>query len=284
MKQPYERLDRKLNIIDVGCRWGFADNFLKYLDDVNLLGFDPDEAECKRLKDDFTSRTGSNSLKLFPYALGDEVGTKTLYITKDPGSSSLFLPRIDLHADHPTMRNAQSPISTAEVWTTRFDNIVEVTGCTQPDFIKLDTQGYELNILKGFGEYLPKARALKIEVEFNEMYEGQPLFANVDHFMRQNGFVLWKLQNLVHYGVGNENIIPTGKDSIHYDEGRTQQFRTYGGQLYWADAIYVNKSVLDTSRTDVCLLQRDELLFEMLGLTDLETRMTRRLFQLGVTE
>ena len=39
----------ELVIVDVGCRWGFADNFIDNLDNFRIYGFDPDKAECDRL-------------------------------------------------------------------------------------------------------------------------------------------------------------------------------------------------------------------------------------------
>jgi Methyltransferase FkbM domain len=78
------------------------------------------------------------------------------------------------------------------------------------DFIKLDTQGSELEILQGGVRALAGVRCVEVEVEFNPIYRGQPLFYEVDAFMRGQGFVLWKLTNLVHYARGAHVIGPPG--------------------------------------------------------------------------
>jgi Methyltransferase FkbM domain len=51
------------------------------------------------------------------------------------------------------------------------------------DAIKLDTQGSELDILRGATHVLPTVSLIDIEVEFNELYDGQPLFCDVDRFL-----------------------------------------------------------------------------------------------------
>ena len=52
------------------------------------------------------------------------------------------------------------------------------------DFIKLDTQGSELDILHGAGSLLDNCSGLQLEVMFSPLYEGQPLFADVDAYLR----------------------------------------------------------------------------------------------------
>ena len=65
----------------------------------------------------------------------------------------------------------------------------------KPDFVKLDTQGTELYILEGMQHTLKRAIfGVEVEVEFIEMYKNQPLFNEVDIFMRKLGFHLFDLK------------------------------------------------------------------------------------------
>jgi FkbM family methyltransferase len=61
------------------------------------------------------------------------------------------------------------------------------------DLLKLDLQGYELEALRGLGERLAEVRLIFTEVEYVPLYEGQPLFADIDQFLRQAGFRLFHL-------------------------------------------------------------------------------------------
>ena len=66
-------------------------------------------------------------------------------------------------------------------------------GIQEVDFIKIDTQGSELSILKGSTDSLKNAIGLEIEVEFVDIYENQPLFNEVDSFVRKMDFELLQL-------------------------------------------------------------------------------------------
>ena len=71
------------------------------------------------------------------------------------------------------------------------DEVLSEAALTDVDFIKLDTQGTELAILEGSASVLADAVfGLEIGVAFAELYNGQPLFADVDSFVRQKGFDL----------------------------------------------------------------------------------------------
>jgi hypothetical protein len=56
--------------------------------------------------------------------------------------------------------------------------------------IKLDTQGSELSILSSGANALNNATMVEIEVEFTEIYAGQPLFHDVAKYMYDKGFEL----------------------------------------------------------------------------------------------
>jgi hypothetical protein len=92
-------------------------------------------------------------------------------------------------------------------------------GVADVDFVKLDTQGSELPILRGATGTLATIGAMKVEVEFVPLYEGQPLFSDVDAFMRGAGFQLVDLQR--RYWKRNGYTSYPGQ-----------------GQLIWADALY----------------------------------------------
>jgi hypothetical protein len=65
----------------------------------------------------------------------------------------------------------------------------------QPDFLKLDVQGYEIEVLKG-AEYLLEERcveAIMMEVSLLEINEGAPLFADVCQYMDRHSYQLYDI-------------------------------------------------------------------------------------------
>jgi len=77
------------------------------------------------------------------------------------------------------------------------DNIVAQTSFEKPDLIKIDTQGYELEILKGGEKTLGSAEFVLLEVSLLDIYKGVPLVAEVMAYMDQKGFVLYDICSLM---------------------------------------------------------------------------------------
>lgn len=66
-----------------------------------------------------------------------------------------------------------------------------------PDFIKIDTQGYELEILKGGDKTLAAAEFVLLEVSFLDIYKNCPLVNDVLNYMNGKGFVVYDICTLM---------------------------------------------------------------------------------------
>jgi FkbM family methyltransferase len=259
-------------VLDVGCRWGFADKFSEDINNgrLKIYGFDPDSQECKNLEGKYSDL---HNVKLVPVGLADFVGSKTLYFTKEPACSSLYEPISRLTELYPALDCAKT-MKKIEVEVTTLDSWCEKEALSKADYIKIDTQGSELDILKGGVSILKTTRFLEVEVEFNRIYEKQPIFSDVDKFLREQGFVLWRLSNLAHYSMGTESEMIIGKDYINYDD-YIYANDARGGQLFWADAFYVREDIvnLNYANTDQSTINNDALIAKRLGFTDLSLRI-----------
>lgn len=80
----------------------------------------------------------------------------------------------------------------------RLDDLLAGSPFNKPDFIKIDTQGYELEILKGGGETLSQAEFVLLEVSFLDIYVNCPLVAETIDFMKARGFVVYDICTLMH--------------------------------------------------------------------------------------
>jgi hypothetical protein len=61
------------------------------------------------------------------------------------------------------------------------------------DIMWIDLQGAELKAFQGMGDLLLLTKIIYTEIEFKEMYVGQPLFGDVDAYLSERGFCLLKL-------------------------------------------------------------------------------------------
>lgn len=81
------------------------------------------------------------------------------------------------------------PISVVDT-TLRLTRLDTACGDFQPDVMKVDTQGTELDVPQGAGRLLDSVLAVELEVEFVPQYVGQALFADVDTFLRRQNLML----------------------------------------------------------------------------------------------
>ncbi len=256
-------LVRPLVIVDVGCRWGFAEKFTNKAGRFRIYGFDPDQEECDKLNRLY----GNSMITLVPLGLAGTPGRRTLYVTREPGCSSLLEPNPALTECYPALFCAKH-IKSIDVDTTTLDAWASDAHVEVVDYLKIDTQGTELEILKGGATILKSVRCLEVEVEFNPIYLGQPVFSDVDIFLRDHDFVLWKLTNQVHYSRNGSPSGPLGEDAVFYDEKYRVQHEIYGGQLYWANACYVRNDVLQSEVSSERQTLLDVALFKALGMPD----------------
>ncbi len=183
-------LERIFTLVDVGSMGGVEPEWQPFEAQIRIIGFEPDERE-------FAQLSSSPQRLYLNVALAEASQPLTFYISREPGKSSSYQPNFDLLRQFPRVERFET-VGTVHLPAERVQSLGAALSDRQIaelDFLKLDTQGSELSILKGSGEYLTRrALGLRVEVEFSELYCGQPLFAEVDTFIRQVGFQLMDLQ------------------------------------------------------------------------------------------
>jgi len=137
-------------------------------------------------------------------------------------TSSLFEPNTAFLERFHNLAELCRVVDRRTVVTRRLDDISEIGAV---GFLKLDVQGAELKVLTGGVVSLKRTLVVHTEVEFVEIYAGQPLFADIDQFLRGHGFVFHRFAGL---------------------EGRTMRPLFHVGdpdhamsQILWGDAVYV---------------------------------------------
>ena len=209
-------LSRNFIFCDVGAREGLEEPWKTYKNFIDVVSFEPDLQEYEELKKRKTERD-----IVLPYALLNEEKKLNLNFTKSKGSTSIYEPNsvfLERFPDADRFMVEEKKI----VDTTTLDILFEKKVLEEMDFIKLDTQGAELDILIG-GEKLLDENILgvQVEVEFKRMYRSQPLFNEVDMFIRDKfGLVLFDIR----------------KTYWKFKEGRGKG--PSKGQLIFGDALY----------------------------------------------
>ncbi len=221
-------------VIDVGARWGNADSWFRLRPLARMVGFEPDQVECARLN----AEADQQQEWYVPLALGKQVGTATLHTTVDPACASLYPPDESLCTRYPSL-HVMRPGHEVEVRTTTLDAWFdsERDRVREIAFVKLDTQGAELDVLQGAERTLAGCLGIEAEVMFNPLYRDQPLFGDVDRFLRDRGFVLWRLDSLAHYSEQPPRLLHHSGMTSYFDS-EAAHVRSAPGRLFWANALY----------------------------------------------
>ena len=112
--------------------------------------------------------------------------TIPLYVTKKGQCSSIYEPDLEVIKEAGTNPERFTVVRTIEVVVARMDSILPSD--LKIDYLKIDTQGSELDVLKGAGDLLYNVAKVECEVEFIPLYKGQPLFEDVKEYLQQYGF------------------------------------------------------------------------------------------------
>ena len=77
----------------------------------------------------------------------------------------------------------------------KLDYYVKCHNIKNIDILKIDTQGYELNVLKGGAKTLKSkiVKFIEIEITLDEIYLGNPKFFEIDFIMNKNNFFIYQL-------------------------------------------------------------------------------------------
>ncbi len=241
--------------VDVGAAPTSKPAFFQNLADRNratVIGFEPDTAACEKMN--ARARFGS----IFHPVFIGRGGPAKFYETTFGYTSSLYPPNIKLAERFSNLADYVAVKQIFDVQTHRLDDVV---GGANIDFLKIDVQGGELDVLLGAERLLARTLLVQTEVEFLPMYENQPLFADVDAHMRARGFQFHTFTNF-------------GK--LFYAPVVDPKTPLAGhNQILWSDAVYIP----DPARFDT--LSHEDLLKLVTLLHDLYQSFDLCLYILG---
>ena len=239
-----------IHIVDVGAMWLEGDlppyYRLAKSGAAKVIGFEAIKAECDLLN----ARKMPNQTFL-PYFIGDG-RERTFHTCNMPMTSSLYEPNTPLLRRFQNLEELTRVVQTTPVKTTRLDDIPEVQ-CI--DYLKVDVQGAELDVLRGAHRLLASAAIVQTEVEFAPMYKDQPLFADVDAELRRLGLVFHCFCFTT--GRAFKPLVNTASPN-----GPIRQ-------LLWADAVYVRDFMRLKELEPATLLKMAVILHDVYSSIDL---------------
>lgn len=160
-------------IIHVGAHYG--EEISEYIENgiQDIVLFEP-LSECFDVLAQKVMTLNAN-IEGHQVALGSASGTATMYLSdNEKQSSSILRPKIHL-THHPHVKFD----GTEEVEVDLLDNF----DTKEYNFLNMDVQGYELEVLKGATETLKHIDYVYCEVNRDEVYEGNAYVEELDEFL-----------------------------------------------------------------------------------------------------
>jgi len=168
------KLINPFRLVDIGARGGISEVWKVFNPLLQFVGFDSD----------------TDKSFIIPKLLSNEKSKRRFYLLDYPQSSSFYLPDYNF-----TNRLRDSQMlqlkSEIELETSTLDEYD-----LKPDFLKIDAEGAELDILLGSHETLKYLIGLEVEVCFFQQRIKQPVFSDIDTFLRSQGFNLYNMRLL----------------------------------------------------------------------------------------
>lgn len=187
-------------IIDIGANKGVFIDVCNYLFPYSkIYAFEP-------LSDMFERIKSKKNVTAFNFGLWDRKGYDTIYYNQENiGASSFLKPTKEYTKD----LVGEKKLIEKKAQLKRFDELK--IPIERPCFVKIDVEGAEEKVLRGFGDRLKEVDVLQIEWFFREYHEGQTRLGTIMPFLEKQGFV-----GFIQREVNFVNNIPSTCDLIFF--------------------------------------------------------------------
>jgi FkbM family methyltransferase len=178
-------------VIDAGGRYGLHPTWKPFGGELHYVLFEPDPSEARRLEVKYRRRDGEVFVEAI--ALGERTGQLSINFFRNRAMSSSAV-RKSVSALFTDERASEVEIvDSLDVTMVTVDDYCSDRGL-EADFLKLDTEGSEFDILKGAQQQLAKETlGIRSEVSFERIFEGKALFGALHEFLLDRNFYLLNL-------------------------------------------------------------------------------------------
>ena len=267
-------LEEAFTVIDVGCQGGPHPRWKMLGEFVDFHGFDPIPEVIDRLEVEYRDAAHYH---FYSMGLGNEDGSRQFYVKSDSFSSSFYPPPETPVLAHSEDDDVQRGPRTVEI--RKLDTLNSGARIPLADYIKLDCEGFESEVLLGAVDYLTASAPLCVTAETN--FDTSPAhlrthFSSLNDLLIPHGLHVFDL----YYVRSPQPDYVAAFSSLHRDTHQPQTLRVVGRPttfefLFCRDFVaerdwpqhYMNRPLAD------CLPSVDKLIkamiiFELHGLMD----------------
>jgi FkbM family methyltransferase len=218
-------------VADVGARYGMHPSWNDFDSRLRYIAFEPDPEEAQRLK----SHIASSQLleyEVLPIALDRYEGKRDFYLLKHRGLSSCLKPDLTSECFRYLKPGQAEVEKVLSLEVCRLDNVLSTMDVV-PDFLKVDTEGTEQDVIEGAEALIGRGMlGIRSSCNFQPCFIGQRLFSETHDYLMERDFFLL---NIDYKGYGYPRLGLFRKP----DPIESEDFRY--GILVAADAVWLRK-------------------------------------------
>ena len=233
----------------------FKDSILWYFYDA-----DKDSLEDISIKN--LDEKTNKKYKLINKCIGGKDGKAKFNILNNTSASSVLLPAksaenyvIGILKNKPITWGEHTKLKkTIDIDMHKLDTLIEQKEIGQVDFLSIDAQGLDYEIIEGMDKNISSVVGVLCEVEFSQLYEGQKLFADIDIKLREKGFRFSTMYN------------PQIFNHMHYPKCQKDR-----GFLTVAEVLYLRSSepLFDELKQDISEEEKKKIVIQLIKLAGL---------------
>ncbi|HPE77233.1 MAG TPA: FkbM family methyltransferase [Draconibacterium sp.] len=176
-------------ILDVGANTGqFAGSVRKAGYKNEIISFEPLSSAFKLLKN---QSDNDKKWSCENFGLGDFDGESVINISKNLVSSSL----LNIKKEHIDAEPESKYIAREKITIRKLDSVFSSFGQQGKNiFLKIDTQGFEKEVILGAANSLNKITGLQVEMSLVECYDGEMMYNDLKNLIESFGFELYYLE------------------------------------------------------------------------------------------
>lgn len=177
-------------ILDVGANAGQYASLIRAIGfKGRIISFEPVSAAFARL---IKNSAGKKNWEIHQYALGDFDGTAEINVASNSFSSSL----LDMLPEHEKSAPESSYIGKETIKVRKLGSVFnELVPSGANVYLKIDTQGFEKNVIDGAADCLGKVTGLQLELSLIPLYKNEMLLPDMIQYLEAKGFTLYSLEN-----------------------------------------------------------------------------------------
>ncbi len=181
-----------INVIDIGSHKGEYISSIKKKFKINrIYGFEPNKEIYEILSNKY-----KNQKNIFLYNYGISVNSGEVFLNKNIESSSSSINELNTKSKYYNKKylllnflNLKEVTTKVKINVIRLDQFMVENSIKQVELLKIDTEGFEFNVIKSLGEKISKIKMIHFEHHFDDMIIKNYNLSDIHDYLISNGFI-----------------------------------------------------------------------------------------------